>query len=298
MGEHTTLTGNLGRAFSGDFHDWTLPYAHDLPVLTELRKLLPYAAGVLPEALALVGLVALLRRRSPRDVRLLLVALPILLLLFAAHVKTVRFLVPALPAVAVLAAEGLAALTGRLAPPARAVLAVAVSVAVILQGAAFTAIYAVPDARVAAARWLDEHAGAREVVAIEDPPGYGPPIGSPTPALTRPPMRVEILWRGFYQIHERLDESERRRRLFDVLDRADWLALSEGHRAEFTAAPELRPVEAAFYGDLDAGKLAFEKVAEFKSYPALGRWTMKDDGAEVLFRVFDHPRVEIWRKRK
>lgn len=297
-GEHTTLAGNLHRAFSRDFHDWTLPYAHDVPVLTEARKLLPYAAGVLPEALALVGLAALFRRRAARDVRLLLVAAPLLLLLFAAHLKTVRFLVPALPALAVLAAEGLAALTARLAPPARATLAAAVSAAVILQGAAFTAIYAAPDARVAAARWLDDHVGPREVVGIEDPPGYGPPIGSPTPLLTRPPMNVEILWRGFYQIHEHLEESERRRRLQDVLDRSDWLALSEGHRAEFTAAPELRPVEAAFYRDLDAGRLAFEKVAEFKSYPALGRWSWKDDGAEVLFRVFDHPRVEIWRKRK
>jgi hypothetical protein len=108
---------------------------------------------------------------------------------------------------------------------------------------------------------------------------------------------VEILWRGFYQIYEHLSDEDRRKEIAAALERADWLVLSEGHRAEYTAAPALRPVEAGFYRDLDAGRLPFEKVAEFKSYPRLGRWVWKDDGSEVLFRVFDHPKIEIWKRR-
>ena len=296
-GEHTTLFGNLLRAYSGDFHDWTLPYAHDIPAWTELTKLLPYAIGVLPQILAIVGLVVVARRRAPRDVRLLLLAAPLLLLLVVARVKTVRFLVPALPAMAVLAAEGLAAVAARFGRGVAAAVAVAVAAVVLVHGAAFTAIYAEPDARVAAGRWLDANLPPSETVAVEDPPGYGPPIGSPTPVIERAPLRYEILWPGFYQIYERKTDDERRAHLLSVLQRVDWLALSEGHRAEFTAAPELRPVESAFYRDLDAGVFPFEKVQEFKSYPRLGRWILKDDGAEVLFRVFDHPRVEIWRRR-
>ncbi|HMB68559.1 MAG TPA: glycosyltransferase family 39 protein, partial [bacterium] len=49
QGEHTTLGGNLRRAYSSDFHDWTLPYAHGVPGWTELTRLLPYAVGVVPE---------------------------------------------------------------------------------------------------------------------------------------------------------------------------------------------------------------------------------------------------------
>jgi 4-amino-4-deoxy-L-arabinose transferase-like glycosyltransferase len=287
-GAHTTLGGNLRRAYSAEFHDWTLPYAHDKPLVTELTKVLPYAVGVLPEILAAAGVVLAARRRSPRDTRLLLVLVPVLLLLLAARVKTVRFLVPALPAIAVCAAL----------PAARwRALATAVGVLALLHGLAFSAVYASPDPRVAAGRWLDENVGASETVAVEDPPGYGPPLGSPSPEVKRPALRYEILWRDFYDLHERRGEEERRIHLDRVLRRADLLVLSEGHRREFTAAPELRPVESAFYADLDAGRLPFERVRVFETYPRIGPIVLKDDGAEPLIRFFDHPRIEVWRRK-
>ena len=293
-GEHTTLAGNLRRAYSSDFHDWTLPYTNDVPVWTELTSVLPYAMGALPLAAALLGLALAFRRRDEKDLRLLLMLVPILLLVLPARVKTVRFLLPALPALAILAAEVVRRLGGS---PKRGAVATAVLVTVaLLQGAAFTAIYAAPDSRIEAARWLDRNVEEHEIVAVEDPPGYGPPIGSPVPAIERAPLRYEILWRGFYTIHERSDAAARRSHLDRVLRKADYLVLSEGHRAEFTAAPELRPVESAFYEDLDEGRLGYEKVAEFKSYPRLGPLELRDDRAEVLMRVFDHPRIEIWRK--
>ncbi len=296
-GEHTTLAGNLRRAFSSDFHDWTLPYAHDIPGWTEAVKLLPYAVGILPDILAVVGLVVALRRRRPPDVRLLLFGLPLLALLLAARVKTVRFLVPLLPVLAILAADAVAALTAR-APKLRLPLAAGVGGVVLLHGLAFTAIYAEPDARVQAARWLDRNVGPREIVVVEDPPGYGPPIGSPVAAIERAPLRYEILWKNYYVGHERSTDDQRRQHIVEVMDRADWLALSEGHRRSYTAAPELRPVESAFYRYLDDGTLPFEKVREFAVYPRLGPWTFRDDGAEILFRIFDHPRIEIWRRRE
>jgi hypothetical protein len=104
------------------------------------------------------------------------------------------------------------------------------------------------------------------------------------------------LWEGFYAVHERLDEAGRAAHIEQVLARADLLVLSEGHREEFVRAGDLRPVERRFYADLDAGRLPFVKVASFKSYPRLGPLTLPDDGAEVLMRTFDHPRVDIWRR--
>jgi hypothetical protein len=296
-GEHETLLGNLRRAYSGEFRDWTLPYAHDVPGVTELTKVLPGAIGWLPEILALAGLAIALRRRSSRDVRLLLLLVPLLLLVLPSRVKTVRFLVPALPALAILAAEALR-LAGRRVPRLAGVAPAVVAGLALLHGAAFSSVYAGPDPRIEAARWIDANVGPREVVAVEDPPGYGPPLGSPSPEIVRPPKRVEILWRGFYTVHERRDEAERRNHLDRILARADVLVLSEGHRVEFTTAPELRPIESAFYADLDAGRLPFEKVAEFANPPRLGPLVLDDRRSEVLMRVFDHPRIEIWRKRE
>ncbi|HMB69677.1 MAG TPA: hypothetical protein VKU85_10200, partial [bacterium] len=212
-----------------------------------------------------------------------------------ARVKTVRFLLPALPALAVCAAVAVAAVGAR-ASRLRKGAAVLVGGLTLTHGAAFSSIYSETDSRVAAAYWLDENVTGRETVAVEDPPGYGPPLGSPSREIRRPDLRYELLWRDFYTGHERATEEERRRHLETVLRRCTWLALSEGHRAEFTAAPELRPVESEFYRKLDAGELPFRKVKEFKSYPRLGPLVLRDDRAEVLMRVFDHPRVEIWKR--
>ena len=167
--EHTTLSGNLRRAYSGDFHDWTLPYANDVPGWTEVTRILPYAIGVLPELLALAGLVLVLRRRAPRDQRLLLLLAPLVLLVLPARVKTVRFLLPALPVLAVLAAEVLRVI-GERRPGWRVAAPAVVAVVTLLHGLAFTAVYAEEDARVRAARWLDENVGERDVVVVEDPP--------------------------------------------------------------------------------------------------------------------------------
>lgn len=306
-GEHTTLGGNLRRAYSSDFHDWTLPYANVVPVWTELTQLLPYGIGVLPELLALLGLAIVVRRRSDRDLRLLLVVAPLLLLLLPARVKTIRFLVPALPAFAVLAAEAVRVVgawrtrdTDPSAPwptPVR-VAALILALVTLTHGAAYLPVWTGTDPRIQAADWLDENVGPRDIVVVEDPPGYGPPVLSPFPERRRPPLRYEILWHDFYVGHERSTNEERQAHLDRVLSRADWLALSEGHRVEFTESPERRPVESAFYAALDDGTLPFVRVAVLRSPPRLGPWELDDSGAEVLFRIFDHPRIEIWRRRK
>jgi hypothetical protein len=284
--EHTTFLGNIERAYSSDFHDWTLAYANEIPVVSELTKVLPWGIGPLALACAGVGIAMTARRRTPADIRLLLLAVPLLLVVFPARVKTIRFMLPAFPALAVLAARGAPG------PVFGAVLAAAT----LVQGAALSSIYVREDARVAAARWIDEHVGPRETIVVEDPPGYGPPFDSPSREIPRAPLRYEILWRNFYTVHERRSNEERRAHLDEMLAKADWLALSEGHRAEFTAAPKLRPVESAFYADLDAGRLPFRKVESFKTYPQVGTLVVNDDGAEILMRVFDHPRIDIWRK--
>ncbi len=285
--EHETFLGNFKRAYSPEFHDWTLAYANDAPVVTDFGKILPWGIGIAAEVCAAIGLVLAIRRHTPSETRALLLFVPLFASLLAVHAKTIRFYLPAFPALALFAARGAAW---------SSIAAGVVVAATLLQGAAFSSIYTREDARIAAARWLDANVGPRETVVIEDPPGYGPPLGSPTPELARPPMRTEILWRNFYSVHELRSESDRRAHLDEMLGKADWLALSEGHRAEYTAAAALRPVEAKFYEDLDAGRLPFKKVQVFKSYPRLGPFEWKDDGAEVLMRVFDHPRIEIWRR--
>ena len=55
-----------------------------------------------------------------------------------------------------------------------------------------------------------------------------------------------------YQVElEMQNEELRRAHLEQVVRKADWLVLSEGHREEYTVAGDFRPVESEFYADLD-----------------------------------------------
>ncbi|HET9888010.1 MAG TPA: glycosyltransferase family 39 protein, partial [bacterium] len=287
--EHATLGGNLRRAYSGNFHDWTLPYANDRPLIPELVYMLPFGAGPFAEILAIVGMVIVLRRREGPDIRLLLFAVPFLLTIVPLRAHTIRFLLPIFPALAVLASIGARAV------PLRGV-ALVVAAVTMIHALALSSIYKRKDSRLQAAEWLQRAVQPREVVLIEDPPGYGPPLGSPAPDIPWRPLRTEILWRNFYSVHERRSEEERRQYLKEMLDQASLIVLSEGHRTEYTRAGALRPVESEFYRNLDEGKLPFKKVARFRNEPGLGPYEFPDRGAETLMRVFDHPRMEVWRR--
>ena len=52
-----------------------------------------------------------------------------------------------------------------------------------------------------------------------------------------------------------------------------------------------------YYRDLFAGRLGFQLVKTFKTYPSLFGVTINDDSAEWTFRLFDHPGVYIFRRQ-
>ena len=51
-----------------------------------------------------------------------------------------------------------------------------------------------------------------------------------------------------------------------------------------------------YYRDLLAGRLGFQLQRTFKVYPSLFGRDLVDDRAELTFRLFDHPRVYIFRR--
>ena len=51
-----------------------------------------------------------------------------------------------------------------------------------------------------------------------------------------------------------------------------------------------------YYRDLFAGRLGFALERTFKVYPSLFGWEINDDGSEFTFRLFDHPRVYVFRR--
>ena len=66
----------------------------------------------------------------------------------------------------------------------------------------------------------------------------------------------------------------------------------------YTRLPKTHPTTAKFYPLLWSGKLGFEKIAEFDSFPKIFGFKLNDELAEETFTVFDHPHMNVWKKIK
>jgi len=193
--------------------------------------------------------------RSPAGDRVAAVVLaallaPYLLVASSGH-QALRFLAPALPAAAWLAAMGLAALPSAAARRAGAVL--------VLARAALGSVLVVRlffvDSRLAAQRWIEEHvpAGA-SVDLIANNPGYAPAL-PPGRTLRVVPTLSREMAPG-----DRFAEAAARY----PAEASPWLVLTASYYERFLEHPEQRPDRAAFFNDLLEGRNGFEVAARFR----------------------------------
>jgi YYY domain-containing protein len=93
------------------------------------------------------------------------------------------------------------------------------------------------------------------------------------------------------------DTPDKLEMLLDALDQADYIVMSSGRLWQSIPRLPMRyPMTTRYYELLFAGKLGFEKAAEFHSYPRLFGIEFDDTWAEEQFTVYDHPKVLIYHK--
>jgi hypothetical protein len=195
-----------------------------------------------------------------------------------------RYLLPIMPLLAVAAAYGLV-----VAVAGRARLLAAVAAALLLStgayAVAFHNIYSAPTPLVAATSWITETVPPGSSIASENWDN-SLPVGSaaqPYKLLTVPVFDP--------------DDGTKLRKLYDVLSRSDYYALSSP-RAWNTIGrlPDRYPLMVRFYRDLFAGRLGYKRAATFRSEPHLLGVHLDDLSAEEAFWVYDHPPVMIFRR--
>jgi len=224
----------------------------------------------------------------------------------------VRYLVPLVPGLAVAAGVLSADLLRR--PRWRRAGLAATGVVVgstALYGLAYMNVYRSDDARLQASRYLLSHVPRNASILVE-PSHNIPPTGQ---YLTAPKFDEDyVLWGTHQERHDyfrligldtyrylpnpRVPDHEKRAYIQERLGQAEYI-LTDDTFQQFYAPlrySQYGPVK-DFYRDLFLGRLGFELVETWKVYPSLFGIDINDDRAELTFRLFDHPRVFLFRRR-
>ena len=295
-----------GEALTPPSYQWYL----SSPVWSPLENLALWQLGV-PLALAAaggLGTMALgigrtgrkwVRRRAvptqpdelaPALSQLLVVSFVVVVFLYFAvqfgHAG--RYLLPLVPLLCVAAGYGLALLGARFRRLGAAVAAAAVVVTA-LYAIAFVQIYDARNTRVAATQWLNENLRPGTVIVNEHWDDALPVAGNWSGGTT-----------GFVGSELPVfdtDDATKLRTLYERLAAADVYVLSSP-RAWNTVGrmPDRFPLMTRFYADLFGGRLPFERIARFESYPSLLGLELHDRRAEEAWWVYDHPPVLVYRR--
>jgi len=197
---------------------------------------------------------------------------PYLLVAASGH-QAMRFLAPAFPAAAWLAALGLAAIPSR--PARRAALFLVTARAAL--GALLVVRLFFVDSRVLAARWLRENVPAGSTVdLIANNPGYAPPVPDGVVLRVVPTLSREMAPADRFREAAAAYPAEA----------SPWLILTASYYERFLDHPDQRPERAAFFADLLAGRGGFDVAARFRQ-----RGWLRPD-AEFL-----DPEIVILKKR-
>jgi hypothetical protein len=287
------------------FYDWRFTYNDRTPAYW-LSTILPYALGVPVLLAALAPLGTSMARRlglgaplgwsvgSGRLVRLgLVAALPSFLLVAGWGVLTIRHVLPAVPGLVLCAAAVLGAALDR--KDARRALGAGVLGHVTLYGAAWSLMFAEPDPRLLAARWLAEHARDGDVVVTEPEANYSAPLGlnedwMGVPGFAMPRLRPLRLWAGWPSDEELPEHVD------GMLRHARFVVIGDFYRRRGLdpSAHARAPRHAVFYEALLAGRTGHRLVASFERAPTLGPLRWDESGAEALSVDFDHMPVWIY----
>ncbi|MHB1355161.1 MAG: DUF2298 domain-containing protein [Anaerolineae bacterium] len=219
-------------------------------------------------------------------------------------VKTVRYMLPIYPTMALMAAFGLVWLYElakrrqethlaqdwrRHLPKAALATGCLVAIGTLGWALAFTSIYTRPVSRLTASRWIYANL----------PPGAGITWEEWDDPL---PLNIDGRSAGntFNQIKTGPygeDTPEKRNMLYGWLQEADYILLSSNRLYESIPRLPLRyPMTTRYYEALFSGELGFDLLQTFTSRPTLFGIEIVDDYADETFTVYDHPKVLLFKK--
>ncbi|MEO8284916.1 MAG: DUF2298 domain-containing protein [Chloroflexota bacterium] len=296
---------------------FTRQYIGTIPILYHAEQLVLWGMGVLPGLIGLAGIVRafwLAIKRRPAEILLLAGAIPYFLTIMNLESKWMRYMLPLVPIVAILGAAFLARgmVWARQRYTARQssrsslrylqrnfftiVTALTIGFA-FFWTVAFANIYTKEHSRVQASEWIYDNVPDGSNISSE---GWddGIPFGLPSVVGEDPRDPGSRQYRGvtFNLYDDRAPEDELAY-LSSLFKETDYIVLTSNRL--YGSVPRLPwryPVQTRYYQLLFAEKLGYVRVHTTQVTPELFGIKINDQLADESFSVYDHPRVDIFKK--
>lgn len=272
---------------------YTRQFIDTIPALFQIEKILPFALGPFLLLFSFIGFIlATINQiiKPKKEVVIIIIAFLSLYipnaLLFA---KWTRFISPTFPFFAIFAGFLLESLYLKNKSISKLFTIVLLTVTC-LWTIAFFSIYLRPDVRITASNWIEKNFPENSTILIEGGNMIDIPLGG----------NFKRIGFDFYNLEI---DTQVRSEIAYGLEKADYfLVQSRRVFMNHQRLPKIFPITASLYDALFNGKMGFEQIKEFHSYPMLqiGNWKMEfpDEKAEETWSVFDHPVIRIFKKTK
>ncbi|HVZ59106.1 MAG TPA: glycosyltransferase family 39 protein [Patescibacteria group bacterium] len=270
---------------------YTLQFSHTTKYLFQLKNLF-WQLGLFA-ALSLLGVLVTIKQELTKK-RVTFVIFIFFPLLYFAYVgswytKFNRYMVPLLPFFIIFGSN----LLGIIMTKTRRggiVLSTLAVVVTLLYALAFFSIYTSPQTRIKASQWIYQHVPPGNFILSEHWDE-----GLPIPLPGYDPSQYQLLPLTIYEP----DNAAKIDYYANYLSQANYLTINSRRLyGTLLHLPEKYPLTQKYYQLLFAGKLGYQKVAEFSSYPRLLGFTLNDDSSEETFQVYDHPKAMIFENVK
>lgn len=270
---------------------YTLQFNHTLPYIFQINNFIwqigPIAYLFIPSFIFFIFMII----RSKNTKFILFLSFPLIYFLYVGywHTKFIRFMLPILPFIIMLISYFLYEVQKRMRRFGKLLIIVSVF-STVVWALAFFSIYIREQTRVAASEWIYQNIQSGSKILGEHwDDGLPVSIGSNNPSV----YNIEQL--TIYNADNQTKINYYAEKLFS----ADYIVINSRRLyGTLINLSDKYPITNRYYKLLFSGKLGYEKIGEFTSYPSILGITINDDSSEETFQVYDHPKVIIFKNLK
>ncbi|MCD4652845.1 DUF2298 domain-containing protein [bacterium] len=274
---------------------YTIQFENTTPFIYMIKQMIFWSLGLPLGLAAFIGLGASIRRiwKKPADLgNIVMISFVIPLFYFNGtfFAKFLRYTLVLTPFMVIFAARWLYEMKTWAGRGWARAATIAVLVGTIGWAAAYETIFLEPHTRLQASDWIYENVENGANIIQESGWDDGLPVSTDNGNAGKYKTRQ-------LGIYKEPDNERRATAMADVLEWGDVIVLSSRkHYGSVSRVPNRYPISTNFYKLLYDEKIGYFHAKTFDNPPALGPLTFRDDRADESFRVYEHPKVDVFVK--